>query len=124
MLTRDQILAASDLKTEIVDVPEWGGQVTVRTMTGAEKDEWEERLLAGSEEGSRKVTLKRIRATLLALTVVDESGKRLFADSDVERIAGKSAAAIDRVYEAASRLNRLSKQDVEELEKNSGSAPT
>ena len=40
-LTRDEILGADDLKTESVKVPEWGGTVLVRELTGAERDEWE-----------------------------------------------------------------------------------
>ena len=34
MLTRDAILNAADLKTEAVPVPEWGGDVLVRGLTG------------------------------------------------------------------------------------------
>ena len=40
-LTRDQILAVSDIQTEEVHVPEWGGTVLVRGLTGAERDEFE-----------------------------------------------------------------------------------
>ena len=42
MLTQEQIRAASDLKTEEVYVPEWGGSVLMRGMTGTERDAWED----------------------------------------------------------------------------------
>jgi hypothetical protein len=40
-LTRDSILNAKDLKKELVKVPEWGGEVYVRCMTGSERDAFE-----------------------------------------------------------------------------------
>ena len=38
ILNREQILAANDVKTRIVDVPEWGGSVIVRGLTSLERD--------------------------------------------------------------------------------------
>ena len=45
LLSRDEILAASDLTKELVEVPEWGGSVYVRAMTGTERDSYEESVL-------------------------------------------------------------------------------
>ncbi len=146
MLSRDQILGASDLPTETVDVPEWGGQVIVRSMTGAERDRFELSLYSGNGRvngagtngangadngagngagngtgngaGNGKVNAENIRARLVALTTIDEAGNRLFDDGDVEALGAKSAAALARVFTVAQRLNALSGSDVEELEKN------
>ena len=38
---RDRILSADDRKKEAVFVPQWGLSVFVRTLTGAERDDWE-----------------------------------------------------------------------------------
>ena len=35
-LTREQILEADDLPTESLDVPEWGGEVLIRALNGAQ----------------------------------------------------------------------------------------
>ena len=40
-LNREAILAAEDLPRELVEVPEWGGAVYVRALTGAERDQFE-----------------------------------------------------------------------------------
>ena len=37
-LSRDSILKASDIKTETVPVPEWGGDVNLRGHSGEELD--------------------------------------------------------------------------------------
>ena len=46
ILNKAAILAAEDLKTETVAVPEWGGEVRVRTLTGTERDAFESGLVA------------------------------------------------------------------------------
>ena len=115
-LTREQILGAVDLKTEIVDVPEWGGSVIIRTMTAGERDLFERDMLAARKSGA--VLPANIRASVVARCLVDESGHRLFTDEDITDLAEKSAAAMDRVFAAAQKLNALSDEDVDELSKN------
>lgn len=114
-LTKQQILEASDLKKEKVEVPEWGGYVFVRTLTGAEFDQYERSIIEG-----RKVNLSNVRAKLASRTIVDDDGKRLFTEAEAKALGGKSAKALDRVYDVAARLNGVGPKDVEELVKNSG----
>lgn len=117
-LTRDQILNHDDLQRELVQVPEWGGEVYVRTMTGSERDAYEMRMVADRDKGG--ITgIHDIRATLAALTVCDEHGGPIFSLSDIEAPGRKSCAALDRVCEVAQRLNRLTAADIAELKKSS-----
>lgn len=108
-LTRDQILNAQDMHTEKVSVPEWGGDVFVRTITAGERDKFEMSL-----DGQR---VEDVRASLAALTVCDEANKPLFDMSDIKKLTVKSAAALDRIFDVASRLNKFSKADVDTLGK-------
>ena len=68
MLTKESILKADDLPKELVEVPEWHGQVWVSTLTKA--------------------------------------------------LGDKSAAALDRCFAVAQRLNGFSSDDVEDLAGN------
>ena len=109
LLTRDQILGAQDLTYEEVAVPEWGGVVRVRMMTGAERDAFEASTLV--RRGKRvDLNMVNMRARLVALTVVDKAGARLFTERDVEVLAAKSSAALNRVFEAARVLNGLTEE--------------
>lgn len=123
LLGRDAILAASDATFEDVVVAEWGGTVRVRGLTGKERDEFEASMLV-KRGNKRDVSLINARAKLVSLAVVDEDGTRVFTDADVTELGSKSAAALTRVYEVASRLSGLSDEDVDELEGNSGAAPS
>ncbi len=124
VLSKEQILAVDDRKTEVVSVPEWGGDVIVRSLTAKEKEEWESSL-TDLDVRNKKVKLKvnygTVMARLVALTVVDQSGNLLFTYADITRLSEKSGVAIDRVCEVAKRLGGISDTDIEELEKNSGS---
>ena len=123
LLGRDAIFAADDRVFEIVEVPEWGGSVRVKALTGTERDAYEETLLTGTGKHT-KVTMANARAKLCARAIVDENGERLFSDKDVQRLGQKSAAALDRVYEVATRLAKISKEDIEDLKGNSDSDPS
>lgn len=120
VLTKDQILSANDVVKEMVAVPEWGGEVWVRTPTGRARDEFEGAMIAATGKPDR---FRNIRARLCAACICDERGVLLFDGWDVEALGDKSAAALDRVFAVAQRLAGLSAGDMEELEGNSESAP-
>ena len=120
-LGRDAILKAAALKTEDVPVPEWGGSVLVRELRGRERDEWEASLAV--QRGRQMVPdVANMRAKLAARTIVDADLEPLFSQQDVAALGELSAAALDRVFDAASRLSGLNPADVEEMGK--ASAPT
>ena len=123
LLSKTAILAANDLKSEDIEVPEWGGAVRVRSFTGRERDAFEASMVRGDGK-DRKVDLTNMRARLVGLTVIDEAGQRLFTDEEVDLLGAKSGAALDRVFAVAQKLNGLSGADVEELSKNSSGVPS
>ena len=123
LLSKTAILAAQDLQTEDVEVPEWGGAVRVRSFTGRERDAFEASMVRGDGK-DRKVDLTNMRARLVGLTVIDETGQRLFTDEEVDLLGAKSGAALDRVFAIAQKLNGLSGADVEEFSKNSNGVPS
>lgn len=115
MISRQAILDAKDLATATVHVDEWGDDVTVRMMTGTERHT----LYAKANE-SGKFNLGMFTAMLATLTMVDADGARLFADDEVAIVAGKSASALQKVFEASAELNKLNTGAVDAATKNSG----
>ena len=113
ILTRDAIRQCQDLKTEEVFIPEWGGSVFVRSMTALERDKLETETVKG-----RKVNIVGLRARVAILTVVDREGHQLFTDDDYVWLKQKNAAALNRIFEVASRLSGITEGDIDEMEKN------
>ena len=120
-LTKSEILQAKDIQTEDVSVPEWGGIVLVRGLTGRERDSLEASMIEGKGKNAQ-VNLINLRAKLVARSIVDEAGKRVFEDADIPALAQKSAMALTRVYDVAQRLSGITPEDVDELTKNSEAA--
>jgi hypothetical protein len=118
-LTRDEVRNTKDsLIMEPVEVPEWGGTINVRGISGEERDAYESSMLKGQGR-KQKVVTDNVRAKLVALASCDEEGKPIFTPKDAEWLGKKSAAALHRVYSVAARLARITDEDVEELVKNS-----
>lgn len=116
LLSKSSILQAADLQHEDLPMPQWGGTVRVRTMTGQERDEFR---MAVSAEGG--VPVGQFNAALLLVTLVDEAGERLFTPDDMAALQKKNAATLDRLALVAVRLNGLGGQAVEGAVKNSSS---
>jgi len=123
ILTRAAIQEVQDLPQEIVPVPEWGGDVLARGLTGAERDAFEGDIIT---QNGKDVSLNttNMRAKLVARSVIDETGKRLFSDDDIQMLGTKSAVALQRIFDVAQRLSGMSEKDVQELSEALKNAPS
>jgi hypothetical protein len=122
-LSKDQILSAKEQRSVLISVPEWCGHVYVLAMKGRERDEFEADRLAKKTKDQRK-NLENFRATFAARVIVDESGNRIFTDQDAIALGEKSAAALERVVSIGMKLAGMTKEDQDELIKNSDGDPS
>lgn len=127
-LTRDDILGAQDRTTEVVPVPEWGGTVTVRGLSGSERDAYQSGFYSfgPNDKGGMRVTAvnnQNMMARLVALSVIGPDGARLFRDADVVALGERSAVALERVNDVAMRLSGLEAQTMEALKEGLKGGP-
>lgn len=115
MLSRDQILSAQDIKADEIDIPEWGGTVRLRQMTGRQRDEFERALSDQAKLGELGTNM---RARIVAATVVDEQDNLLFTEADIATLGEKNWRALDRIASTASKLNALTDAAIEDVAKN------
>jgi hypothetical protein len=107
MLSRDQILAAQDLPFEDVEIPEWGGQVRIRALTGREVE-----VLTRAQAKGEEVSIIKLA---LPLCLIDEDGNRLFTDEDMEALWEKNAAILLRLGVIALKISNLDPESNKEL---------
>lgn len=107
---RDRILSMVDVQEEEVTVPEWGGlRVICRGMTGRERSEYFKLNADGRE-------MWEYTPTLIVMCVLDpDSREPIFEDGDVEALANKSGAALDRLAKVVSRLSGFGQEADEEM---------
>lgn len=116
MNLRDQILNANDRKTAKVETPEWGGHVYVRTLSAAE--------LRGYQANLKAVEDQATKDGLMAVTIMcDEQGNRIFSDDDAALLAGKNSKVLDRIAGAFAKLNAITDEQVDAIQKNSSTPP-
>lgn len=110
-LDRNAILNAQDVNYEVLEIPEWGGTIRLRTLTGDQAAEFMD-----MKEDEKKDVMPRI----LSLAVVDANGDRVFEDTDFVAIMRKSMRPLLRVLKVVNRMNGFEKED--EAGKDSGTA--
>jgi len=126
MLDKNSIINAMDLERQSMEVPEWGGTVFIRGMTGAERAEFDgaitsarSRVTAGSGDKAAfdiEVHVHKMRIQVCAWCLVDSNGKRLFQDREIAQLGLKSDAALQRIYDKAIAMSGLSPEAEEEAE--------
>jgi hypothetical protein len=125
-LSKDQIFGASDRKVEVVPVPEWGGDVILKTISGTDRDAFEDSLSTVDEDGNYQPNILNADARLLVKCIVDEDGNRVFSDGDADSLGSKSAPVLARLARKARELNSIGldvKAAVDEAGKDSEPDP-
>ena len=106
---------------ENITVPDIG-DVWVYGLTAGQKDEYENNVVKLSGR-NRQVRLTNARAQLLMLTIHDQHGKRMFSEVDMGRLCQIPANVTDPLLDVARRLSGMAAEEIEELVKNSQTAP-
>lgn len=128
LMTREQILAVQDIGFEDIDlsdIPGWG-IVRVKDLSGAERDRLEASMVKQKREPKRgggvtvrqEASLENIRARFCAACMVDEQFRLLFTEADLVALGGKSARALDRIFDRIKDRNGLNDDAVQELVEN------
>jgi hypothetical protein len=118
-LSRDTILTADDRTYDTVDIPEWGGEVRISSITAGQRDSYEQSMI--EERGKdRKMNLRNARAKLIVLCAVDEKGMTIFSADDVNKLSRKNAKPVDRLFDACKLIAGLSDEDVDKLTEDFG----
>ena len=125
VLTGAEFLAIEDDDAEWADLSRWAGDGTgvwIRSMTADERDSYEQSLIKqsqgrGARGGSVEMDLRNARAKLVARCAVsaEVDGVRIFTDEDAVKIGNKNAPMIDMLYDVASRVSGIRKEDLDEV---------
>lgn len=109
MKTIDDILRLDDAHRRTVSVPEWETEVTLVSMTAAERAEIEKRW-AKKDAASDPAAFR--------LDVLVPCLREFATPAQVRELLGKNAKAVERLFSAACKVSGFSKGDMEDERKN------
>jgi hypothetical protein len=127
-MNREEFLGFKDVVIEAVAVKEMKTTLFVRSLSAAEKARWEMDPLSvdnNAKDGQRSVKFAKdrmvtARERLVEIATCNEDGSNFFKSGDAAQIGGKNANIISTLYDVAARLSGISKEDLEQVAKNSG----
>lgn len=103
-LTRSEILERRSFRTETVEVPEWGGAVRLREMSGADRQAIQAAVLRAQKGPSAS---EDVHAHVVACAAVNENGEKIFSPSDVPALSRQPAGLLKRLAEKALEISGL-----------------
>jgi hypothetical protein len=125
VLDREALLSAREGVYETVDIPELGGDVRIRRITGGERDKWDKRI--SDPNTGRVIPGKYLsaRAYLLAVSVVDEDGESALTEDEAKKFMEiQDVVGIDKLFDACMKHSALTKEAQTELAGNSEGIPS
>lgn len=114
LLTKESIVAVNDARYSVINVPEWGGDVRVRSLYGSEKSELR---LKGEAAPSWD-------AYVCAFGIVDEKGMNLFSPAETAILAKKHPGVLEKLAAEILTLSQLTQEARSDAEKKQTPTPT
>jgi hypothetical protein len=109
VLTKAELIALR--RTAFVELAEGG--IYVRGLNGRERSLFEQKALSGEMS-----ELADIRQRVVCWCALDENGRRLFEDGDLESISEMDGADLETITQAIVNLSGLGTGAIESAEKN------
>lgn len=118
-----RVLENVEVRTKTVPVPELGGSVVVREMSGSLRNLFEA-TIAQIQAGGDSKLLDKMTTRLAAECVLDDDGSRLFDDRSVKMLFIKKPSALFRLRDEIVKLSAFSEADFEGMVENFGDDPS
>lgn len=114
---RDKILAAQDIPTEIVTIPEWGVDVLVRGMSAGDRITLMQNAF---DQTTQQVNMSIVYPDVVVSCAFDPaSDEAIFTDADKPAILAKSSAAVEKLANVGLRLSGIGKDEQDAAGKDS-----
>ncbi len=116
MSLRDRILAANDIATRTLHVPEWDVDLEIRTLSALERT----RMIKACTDLAGNVDLEKMYPLLIIASAHDpESGAKVFDHSDMTLLGDKSASAVEKVAKVAMEMSGMNAEAIDAEGKDS-----
>jgi hypothetical protein len=120
VLSKEDIIGATDVEFAYVECPEWGGRVKLRSLNSAQRTRIEDhiQIFDNPDTKLKGVRQSGIKEMAIAEAAIDEDGRQLFSEEDVQLIASKNAKVVDRLWEKIAVMSGIGEMARDEAAKN------
>jgi hypothetical protein len=119
-----RVLETAEIRTKPVPVPELGGSVVVREMSGSLRNLFEATVAQMQQKNADSKLLDKLTTRLATECVLDGEGNRLFDDRTAKLLFLKVPSALFRLRDEIVAVSALSQEDYDGLVENFGDDPS
>jgi len=126
-LTFAQIIEADDIEMRRVPVPEWGGAIYMKSMTGQDRDNYiglVQARMVGSGDDRKISDYSGLSSHLLQKCMAKKDGSPLFSPAQVRDLQKKNSGVLNRLQTIAQEMNGLTDEEVEKYAGNLKKIPS
>jgi hypothetical protein len=121
MSLREQILAAEDIPSEILQINEWNVNLLIKGMTAGERIAL---MQSAFDQATGQVNMAAVYPDVVVACAHDpETGDPVFTDADKPAILSKSSAAVEKIADVGLRLSGIGKEESDSAGKDSSNSP-
>jgi hypothetical protein len=122
MNLRDKILAADDIPSEVVSIPEWDTEILMKGMTARDRIHL---MQTAVDPVTGSINMSIVYPDVVVACSYDpKSGERIFEDSDKDAVMGKASAAIENLAMVGLRLSGIGQAEQDAAGKDSSESPS
>lgn len=116
MLTKDAFLKNISLRKVVCDLPEIGGSVTVRELSGRSLLAYNERIKKMGETTEIGETQSLdLMALLISLTVINDDGTLMFTEDEAKQLADGSLTTMLMLSQKAMEVSGINTEAIAEV---------
>jgi len=111
MLSKDDIFKAKDFEIKEIEVPEWGGSIFIKSMSGYARA----KLVADVQN---KIDLDKLQLRVLINCICDSEGKLLFSEADLQKLGTKNPEVLSMLEKECCKISGIGTEAEGTIEKN------
>lgn len=113
---REKILNAADIQSEIIEIPEWGVKLEIKSLTGKKRAQ----LMTAAMDSKGQMDFEKLYPDLVIASTYDpKTHVSVFEKTDRDMLNEKNGGALEKISKVALRLSGLEPDSVDNAEKNS-----
>ena len=122
MNLRETILAADDIPSQKVEIPEWGVELLVRGMSAGDRLDLMQNAF---DQTTQQVNMAIVYPDVVVACAFDpKTGEAVFTEADKPELMKKASAAIERLASVGLQLSGIGKDEQDAAGKDSSSTPS